>query len=238
MAHGFSAVKEMYLDDYAAAVRRRGPQRAGVRQPQLRRQRRRAPPGDRPRSQQVRDYRHAITYATSLPEVDRSRGRGLGQQLLRRARARPSAPSTAACRAVVSQVPLVSGHENIRVPGPRRLHRRLPRTCSTPTVRPASAARRRAWCPPSTRTRSAPAAMPTPDSYRWFTETHELRAPSWRNEITLRTVEMLSRVRARQLRASDRADPAARARRGERRAHAHRARARRPTRRPASPRSS
>jgi fermentation-respiration switch protein FrsA (DUF1100 family) len=38
---------------------------------------------------------------------------------------------------------------------------------------------------------AGPAAMPTPDSYQWFTETHELRAPSWRNEITLRSVEML-----------------------------------------------
>ena len=38
----------------------------------------------------------------------------------------------------------------------------------------------------------AASALPTPDSYQWFTETHELRAPSWRNEVTLRTVEMLT----------------------------------------------
>lgn len=28
----------------------------------------------------------------------------------------------------------------------------------------------------------APSALPTPDSYTWFSETHESRAPSWRNE--------------------------------------------------------
>jgi fermentation-respiration switch protein FrsA (DUF1100 family) len=36
-----------------------------------------------------------------------------------------------------------------------------------------------------------PSALPTPDSYRWFTETGRTRAPAWRNEVTLRTVELL-----------------------------------------------
>ena len=31
----------------------------------------------------------------------------------------------------------------------------------------------------------------TPDSYQWFTETGRERAKSWRNEVTLRTLEML-----------------------------------------------
>jgi fermentation-respiration switch protein FrsA (DUF1100 family) len=35
-----------------------------------------------------------------------------------------------------------------------------------------------------------PAALPTPDSWTWFTETGKLRAPSWKNECTLRSVEM------------------------------------------------
>ena len=38
----------------------------------------------------------------------------------------------------------------------------------------------------------APSALPTPDSYTWFTRTHEERAPSWRNEVTLRSVEMFT----------------------------------------------
>jgi hypothetical protein len=37
----------------------------------------------------------------------------------------------------------------------------------------------------------APSALPTPDSWTFFTETGKTRAPSWRNEVTLRTVEML-----------------------------------------------
>jgi fermentation-respiration switch protein FrsA (DUF1100 family) len=35
------------------------------------------------------------------------------------------------------------------------------------------------------------AALPTADSWQWFTETGKTRAPSWRNQVTLRTVEML-----------------------------------------------
>jgi len=36
----------------------------------------------------------------------------------------------------------------------------------------------------------AASVLPTPDSWRWFTSTGESRAPAWRNEVTLRSVEM------------------------------------------------
>jgi fermentation-respiration switch protein FrsA (DUF1100 family) len=36
------------------------------------------------------------------------------------------------------------------------------------------------------------AALPTPDSFAWFTETGRTRAPSWQNAVTLRSVEMLT----------------------------------------------
>ena len=35
------------------------------------------------------------------------------------------------------------------------------------------------------------AALPTADSWEWFTQTARTRAPAWRNQVTLRTVEML-----------------------------------------------
>jgi fermentation-respiration switch protein FrsA (DUF1100 family) len=37
----------------------------------------------------------------------------------------------------------------------------------------------------------APSALPTPDSWQWFTETGNTRAPSWANQVTVRSVEML-----------------------------------------------
>ena len=39
---------------------------------------------------------------------------------------------------------------------------------------------------------ATPCALPTVDSYEWFTETGRTRAPAWRNEVTLRSVEMLA----------------------------------------------
>jgi fermentation-respiration switch protein FrsA (DUF1100 family) len=37
---------------------------------------------------------------------------------------------------------------------------------------------------------TAPSALPTPDSWEWFSETGKNRAPAWKNEVTLRSVEM------------------------------------------------
>jgi hypothetical protein len=37
----------------------------------------------------------------------------------------------------------------------------------------------------------AVSALPTPDSWEWFSETGKSRAPAWKNEVTLGTVEML-----------------------------------------------
>ena len=36
----------------------------------------------------------------------------------------------------------------------------------------------------------APSALPTADSWQWFTDTGKTRAPAWLNEATLRSVEM------------------------------------------------
>jgi fermentation-respiration switch protein FrsA (DUF1100 family) len=38
----------------------------------------------------------------------------------------------------------------------------------------------------------AASALPTPDSWEWFSQTGETRAPAWRNEVTLRSVEMFT----------------------------------------------
>jgi fermentation-respiration switch protein FrsA (DUF1100 family) len=39
---------------------------------------------------------------------------------------------------------------------------------------------------------NVPCALPTPDSYEWFTETAKLRAAAWRNEVTLHSVELFT----------------------------------------------
>ncbi|WP_370588847.1 alpha/beta hydrolase [Pseudonocardia sp. C8] len=189
MAHGFSAVKEMYLDKYAEAFAA-----AGLNVLVFDNRNFGASDGE-PRQeidpiQQVRDYRHAITYAQSLPEVDRTKV-GVWGSSYSGGHVLVVAAIDKRVGAVVSQVPLVSGHENIRS---------LVRSDFIGGFREMFDADREArgrgeapaMVPVVDKDPLGPSALPTPDSYQWFTETHEQRAPSWRNEVTLRTVEMLS----------------------------------------------
>jgi uncharacterized protein len=91
-------------------------------------------------------------------------------------------------RCVVSQVPLISGWQNFR-----RLVRAdflapLRNGLHTDRDNRASGAAP-AMLPVVAEDPMAPAALPTVDSYKWFTETASARAPAWRNEVTLRTIE-------------------------------------------------
>ena len=90
---------------------------------------------------------------------------------------------------VAAQVPLISGYRNAR-----RLIRsdliapvlamcaddRLKRFRGEPP----------AMLPVVSEDPAGPAALPTPDSWQWFTATGQSRAPAWRNEVTLRSVEL------------------------------------------------
>ena len=189
MAHGFSAVKEMYLDDYAEAFAAAGLNALVYDNRDF------GTSDGEPRQEidpwaQVRDYRHAITYATTLPEVDADRI-GVWGTSYSGGHVLVVAAIDRRVRAVVSQVPLVSGHDNFRalvradfIDGFRAQFDadRLARFRGEPP----------AMVPVVDKDPLAPSALPTPDSYTWFTETHEKRAPSWRNEVTLRSVEMFT----------------------------------------------
>jgi fermentation-respiration switch protein FrsA (DUF1100 family) len=189
MAHGFSAVKEMYLDKYAETFAA-----AGLNALVFDNRNFGASDGE-PRQEidpwvQVRDYRHAITYATTLPEVDNDRI-GVWGSSYSGGHVLVVAAIDRRVKAVVSQVPLVSGHDNVRA---------LVRADFLDGLRAGFDADRLArfegqepaMLPVVDKDPLAPSALPTPDSYTWFTETHELRAPSWRNEVTLRSVEMFT----------------------------------------------
>ncbi|GAA4839743.1 alpha/beta hydrolase [Actinomycetospora corticicola] len=189
LAHGFSAVKEMYLDKYGESFAA-----AGLNALVFDNRNFGASDGE-PRQEidpvaQVRDYRHAITYASSLDEVDRSRV-GVWGSSYSGGHVLVVAAIDKRVKAVVAQVPLVSGYENIRslvrsdFIGGFREQFDADREARGRGEAPATV-------PVVDKDPMAPSALPTPDSYQWFTETHEQRAPSWRNEVTLRTVEMLS----------------------------------------------
>ncbi len=136
----------------------------------------------------MRDYRHAITYAGTLPETD---GRiGVWGSSYSGGHVLVVGAIDRRVKAVVAQVPLISGYDNIRalvrsdfIDGFRaqfdadrlaRFHGKEPAMVPVVAENPLD-----------------PSALPTPDSWQWFTETGKNRAPNWKNEVTLRTVEML-----------------------------------------------
>jgi uncharacterized protein len=189
LAHGFSAVKEMYLDSFAEAFAA-----AGLNALVFDHRCFGASDGE-PRQEidpwaQVRDYRHAITYASTLPEVNPQRI-GIWGSSYSGGHVMVVAAIDRRVRVVVSQVPLISGHDNLRalvrsdfIAGFREMFDadRLARfrgeaPAMVPVVDPDPL---------------AASALPTPDSWEWFSETGKTRAPAWRNEVTLRSVEMFT----------------------------------------------
>ncbi|MBU1212796.1 MAG: alpha/beta hydrolase [Alphaproteobacteria bacterium] len=187
MAHGFSAVKEMYLDRFAELFAT-----AGLASVVFDNRNFGASDGQ-PRQeidpwQQVADYRDAITYAQSLDQTDAERIGVWGSSYSGGHVLMVSAIDRR-IKCVVSQVPLISGHRNAR---------RLIRADVIAAVEAMCADDRRnryaggapAMMPVVTDNPAGAAALPTPDSWKWFTETGMTRAPSWRNEVTLRSVEL------------------------------------------------
>jgi len=187
MAHGFSAVKEMYLDRFAEAFAAAGlaaivfdNRNFGASDG--------APRQEIDPWQQISDYRDAITFALTLPETDGARI-GVWGSSYSGAHVLVLGASDRRIRCVAAQVPLISGWRNAR---------RLIRADMIAPVAAACADDRLkrfrgeapAMLPVVSEDPAGPAALPTPDSWQWFTETGRTRAPSWRNEVTLRSVEL------------------------------------------------
>jgi uncharacterized protein len=186
MAHGFSAVKEMYLDKYADAFAN-----AGLASIVYDHRNFGASDGE-PRQEidpwlQIRDYSDAITFALGCAETDAAR-LGVWGSSYSGGHVLVVGAIDKRVKCVVSQVPLVSGWHGFRrivrsdfLAGLEanlhadRAHRA---TGGAPTMVPVVAA-----------DVMSPSALPTADSYSWFTETAALRAPSWKNEVTARSLE-------------------------------------------------
>jgi fermentation-respiration switch protein FrsA (DUF1100 family) len=186
MAHGFSAVKEQYLDRYAEVFsaagfavlvydhRNFGDSDGTPRQevdPAL----------------QKRGYRDAISYVSTRPEVDASRI-GIWGSSFSGGHVLEVAAIDRRVKCVVSQVPQISGYQSAlrrtradHVPGllqrfqedrKQRFAGGPPAMLSAVSADPAQ-----------------PCAMGGADSHAFFTETMSF-APNWRNEVTLRSAEM------------------------------------------------
>lgn len=186
MAHGFSAVKEMYLDTYAQAFAEAG--FACV----VYDHRNFGASDGLPRQEidpwlQIRDYSDAISFASTLEHTDAGRI-GVWGSSYSGGHVLVVGAIDRRVRCVVSQVPMISGSQGFR---------RLVRADFIDALAAqlhADRAHRAAGGAPTlvpvvAQDPTAPSALPTADSYAWFTETATARAPAWRNEVTARSLE-------------------------------------------------
>ncbi|QXJ29418.1 Hydrolase, alpha/beta fold family [Saccharolobus shibatae B12] len=189
MAHGFSAVKEMYLDNFAEVLAKAGfvvlvydNRNFGESEGEPRQE---IDPW-----QQVKDYRYAISYIRLRSEIDPERI-GIWGTSYSGGHVIVVGSLDSRVKAVVAQVPLVSGSENLR---------RLVRSDMMPQLRAMFAedyerrikGEKPLTIPVVCKSPPEMCALPTADSYEWFIETGKKKAPNWKNEVTLRSVEYLS----------------------------------------------
>jgi uncharacterized protein len=185
MAHGFALVKEQGLDRYAEVFAA-----AGLASVVFDNRNLGASDGE-PRQdidpwQQARDYRSAITFAQSLPELDENRV-GIWGTSYSGAVALHVAAVDRRLKAVVVQVPGISGCEMatrlLSLEQMKGLRSMLDaeRTRLVQGEKPATIQ----FVAPDP---SVPAAFPEPRSYEFYTKTGEAIS-SWRNEITIRSLD-------------------------------------------------
>lgn len=186
MAHGWSAVKEMHLDDYAAKFagngfvvtvfdyRNFGPSEGEPRQHIV-------------PAMQHEDYKNAITWTQLQPMVNPDKI-GIWGSSYSGGHVLHLGAYDRRVKAVVAQVPLVNAVANFR---------RLVRNDYWPGMHAWLAADRmeqyksgKMGYLPVVDEQGKPSALPTPDSYEWFIKTGKSRAPNWKNEQTVRSLEL------------------------------------------------
>ena len=186
VAHGFSGVKEQHLDRYAEVF-------AGAGLGVLVFDHRNFGASDgAPRQEidpvaQVRDYRHAVTFARTLAAVDRDRV-GVWGTSYSGGHALVVAAVDRRVTCVVAQVPSISGHLNaLRRTRPELVPAVLARFDADREARYRGEPP--AMVPVVAEDPSAPCALPGRDAWRFFAGSATV-APAWRNEVTLRSLEM------------------------------------------------
>lgn len=186
MAHGFSAVKEQYLDRYAEIFAQGGLNVIVFDNPNF------GESDGEPRQEvdpvlQRRAYRDAITYAQTLPQVDADRI-GLWGSSYSGGHVIQVAAVDRRVKCVVSQVPIISGFQSwLR-------QSRAGRMAALEKKFMADRLARFAGEPPMViqaveEMPKKAAAMAGDEARAFFLGTRDF-APNWRNEVTLRSAEM------------------------------------------------
>lgn len=188
MAHGFTATREIFLDDFAEVFAEAG---LGVI---VYDHRNFGVSDGEPRSHadpwaQINGYRDAITWAQGQPDIDGDRI-GVWGSSYSGGHVLVVAAIDRRVKCVVSQVPLTYGLETAR---------RLIRGDTWAGLRAAFDGDRLARANgepgammPVTAPEGQPSALPTADTYEFFTGFEQSRETNWKNEVTLSSIEMFT----------------------------------------------
>ncbi len=187
MAHGFSCLKEMFLDKYAEVFVKDGLAVLVYDNRNF---------GDsdgEPRLEvdpmaQVRDYQSAISFAQTLPEVDKNRI-GIWGTSYTGGHVLIVAAIDKRVKCVVSQVPVVSGARNIhRAVREDFIPELLSRFYADRAAR--FAGKTPAMVPVTSLDPNEVCAFPGANAFEAFQGAQRTVAPTWRNEVTLRSLEL------------------------------------------------
>ncbi|MDL2316319.1 alpha/beta fold hydrolase [Desulfovibrio sp. OttesenSCG-928-A18] len=189
MAHGMGALKEMRLDAYAEVFSAAGlgvlvydHRNFGASDGKIRQ--------ENSPWEQIHDFRDAITFASTLPQADPDKI-GVWGSSYSGGLAIVVTALDRRVKAVVSQVPMINGYETIRrLVRPDKLAE-LQKLFAQDRLNRAQG-KAPAMFPITTDNPDGMGLMASPDAWEWFTGMAKAYIPSWKNEVTLRTVEMVS----------------------------------------------
>lgn len=184
LAHGFSAVKEMYFTDYAQAFAKAG-YVAIVFDYRFQGESEGEPRGQIFPWEQIEDFRNAITFAQTQSEVMADKIGIFGSSysgghvicvgaLDRRV------------KCVACQVPLIDGYANFQAIVPRAAGAGMMKFLEGDRAERYKSGKVN-YLPVVAEDNNA--VLNTSDSYKWFTETHKKKAPRWENRVTVESIE-------------------------------------------------
>jgi fermentation-respiration switch protein FrsA (DUF1100 family) len=184
LAHGFSAVKEMYFTDYAQAFAKAG-YVAIVFDYRYQGESEGEPRGQIFPWEQIEDFRSAITFAQQQAEVNADKIGIFGSSY---------SGGHAIClgaldrriKAVACQVPLVDGFTNFQAIVPRAAGAGMLKFLEADRIERFKSGKVN-YLPVVAEDNNA--VLNTSDSYKWFTETGKTKAPRWENRVTVESIE-------------------------------------------------
>lgn len=184
LAHGFSAVKEMYFTDYAQAFANAGFV-AIVFDYRFQGESEGEPRGQIFPWEQIEDFRNAITFAQTQPEVNAEKIGVFGSSY---------SGGHVIClgaldrriKAVASQVPLVDGWTNFQAIVPRAAGAGMLKYLEGDRIERFKSGKVN-YLPVVAEDNNA--VLNTSDSFKWFTETGKKKAPRWENRVTVESIE-------------------------------------------------